>query len=125
MKQNGKVVERFNEKRKIKIKKDKKEEQKEKAKQNEWRIKISLNNLKKTKESQPEFKYIDEVPKENLQGNRILSIPENVSINNDGRLWEVLSYTNRQYLKETKRLKYHALLKTIKTNRNYQGRGRT
>jgi hypothetical protein len=49
---------------------------KRKQKQNEWKIKINLNNQKKTKKSQPEFKYIDEVPKENLQGNRIFVDPE-------------------------------------------------
>jgi hypothetical protein len=63
MMQNGKFAKDLTEE-KDKIRKDKKEEQKEKAKQNEWRIKISLNNLKdKKKKANLEFKYIDEVPK--------------------------------------------------------------
>jgi hypothetical protein len=37
---------------------------------------INLNNQKRSKTNH-EFKYI-EVPKENLQGNRILSIPEKI-----------------------------------------------
>jgi hypothetical protein len=60
---------------KDKIKEDKKEEQKEKAKQKRMENKINLNNPKRQKEANPEFKYIDEVPKENLQGNRIFVDP--------------------------------------------------
>jgi transposase len=83
-------------------------------------------NLKKDKkEANLEFKYIDEVPKENLQGNCIIIDPGKRSLltmmDDSGKFF---SYTNRQYLKETKRLKYHAF-KTKRRNRNYQGRGRT
>jgi hypothetical protein len=38
-------------------------------------IKINPNKQKKRKNQNPEFKYIDEVPKENLQGNRIFVDP--------------------------------------------------
>jgi hypothetical protein len=41
---------------------------------------------KRQKKANPEFKYIDEVPKENLQGNRIFVDPEKIIINHDGRL---------------------------------------
>jgi hypothetical protein len=111
---------------KDKIKKDKKKNKRKRRNKHEWRIKISLNNLKKDKkESQSKFKYIDEVPKENLQGNCIFIDPGKSLLTMMDDSGKFFSYTNRQYLKETKRLKYHALLKTTKTNRNYQGRGRT
>jgi hypothetical protein len=62
-----------------------------------------LNNPKKRqKKANPEFKYIDEVPKENLQGNRIFVDPEKIIINHDGRLGKFFSYTNRQYLRKLK-----------------------
>jgi hypothetical protein len=70
--QNGKLKDLTKEE-KDKIKKDKKEEQKEKAKQTRMENKDKPKNLKKDKkEANLEFKYIDEVPKENLQGNCIL-----------------------------------------------------
>jgi hypothetical protein len=70
---------------------------------------------KRQKKANPEFKYIDEVPKENLQGNRIFYRSRKRSLLTMMDDSGSSSYTNRQYLKETKRLKYHALLKTIKT----------
>lgn len=64
----------------------------------------------------PEFFYIDEVPKENLNGKHIFVDPGKRSllsmIDDDGNFF---SYTNRMYLKETKKLKYQALLKNHKT----------
>ena len=64
----------------------------------------------------PDFFYIDEVPKENLNGKHIFVDPGKKSLltmmDDDGTFF---SYTNRMYLKETKRLKYQALLKNHKT----------
>jgi hypothetical protein len=96
---------------KDKIKKDKKEEQKEKANKHEWRNKISLNNLKKKTKNKSRFKYIDEVPKENLQEIVFYRSRKRYLLTMMDDSGKFFSYTNRQYLKETKRLKYHALPK--------------
>jgi NADH:ubiquinone oxidoreductase subunit len=67
------------------------------------------------KEIQHEFPYIDEVSKELLDGKHIYIDPGKRSLltimNDDG---DFLSYTNKQLIHETKRLKYQALLKNYK-----------
>jgi hypothetical protein len=91
--------------------------QKEKAKQKRLEKKINLKNLKKEeKQENPEFPYIDEVPKELLDGKQHKFIDPWKRVlfsmmDNEGKYF---SYTNRQYIKETKRLKYNALLKNHK-----------
>ena len=98
---------------KDKIKADKLEKQREQAKKKREENK---NKPKPTKKEEiPEFPYIDEVPKEQLEGKHIFIDPGKRSLfsmmDDDGHFF---SYTNRQYLRETKRLKYHALLKNYK-----------
>jgi hypothetical protein len=70
---------------------------------------------KEEKQENPEFPYIDEVPKEMLEGKHIFIDPGKRNLfsmmDDDGNHF---SYTNRMYLKETKRLKYQALLKNHK-----------
>ena len=75
------------------------------------------NNTKKEDDS--EFQYIDEVPKEKLEGNCIFIDPGKRSLltmmNDKG---EFLSYTNKKRINETKRLKYQ---KTIQLYKNKLG----
>jgi len=96
---------------KEKIKETKKEQQKEKTKQKRLENKSKKEENKKN----PEFPYIDEVPKELLQGKHIFIDPGKKSLftmmDDEGNYF---FYTNRQYLKETKRLKYQSLLKNHK-----------
>jgi len=98
---------------KEKIKADKLEKQKEQAKKKREENKNKPKPTKK--EEKPEFPYIDEVPKEQLEGKHIFIDPGKRSLfsmmDDEGNFF---SYTNRQYLKETKRLKYHALLKNYR-----------
>lgn len=101
---------------KDKIKEDKKEEQKEKAKQKRLENKDKPKKSKKEeKKENPEFQYIDEIPKEELQGKHIFIDPGKRTLltmmDDNGKFF---SYTNKQYLKNTKRLKYHSLLKNYK-----------
>lgn len=67
------------------------------------------------KNQQEEFFYIDEVLKEQLYGNHIFIDPGKRSLltmmDDDGKF---LSYTNKQRITETKRLKYQALLQNYK-----------
>jgi hypothetical protein len=71
------------------------------------------------KETQQEFPYIDEVSKYLLDGNHIFIDPGKRSLltmmDDDGNF---LSYTNKQRIRETKRLKYQALLKNYKDKLN-------
>ena len=90
--------------------------QKEQAKQKRLQNKDKPKKSKKEeKQENPEFPYIDEVSKEILEGKHIFCDPGKRSLfsmmDDDGNYF---SYTNRQYLKETKRLKYQALLKHYK-----------
>ena len=98
---------------KEKIKTDKLEKQKEQAKKKREENKNKPKPTKK--EEKPEFPYIDEVSKEQLEGKHIFIDPGKRSLfsmmDDDGNFF---SYTNRQYLRETKRLKYNALLKNYK-----------
>ena len=101
---------------KNKIKEEKIILQKEQAKKKrlENKDKPKKSN-KEEKQENPEFPYIDEVPKEMLEGKHIFIDPGKRSLfsmmDDDGNHF---SYTNRQYLKETKRLKYQSLLKNYK-----------
>lgn len=75
------------------------------------------------KEIQHEFPYIDEVSKELLEGKHIYCDPGKRSLltmmDDDGNfLSYILSYTNKQRIRETKRLKYQALLKNYKDKLN-------
>jgi hypothetical protein len=93
-----------------------KETKKEKAKQKRLENKDILKKSKKEeKKENPEFQYIDEIPKEELQGKHIFIDPGKRTLltmmDDDGKFF---SYTNKQYLKSTKRLKYQSLLKNYK-----------
>ena len=98
---------------KEKIKADKLQKQRELTNKKREENKPKPKPVKK--EEKPEFPYIDEVPKEQLEGKHIFIDPGKRSLfsmmDDDGNFF---SYTNSQYLKETKRLKYHALLKNYK-----------
>ena len=82
--------------------------------------KKELNKLKqkekpKKVEKTHDFLYIDDVDKEELKGNHIFIDPGKRSLftmmNDDGRFY---SYTNKQRVNETKRLKYQKILKKYK-----------
>jgi hypothetical protein len=101
---------------KDKIKEEKIILQKEQAKKKRLENKDKPKKSKKEeKQENPEFPYIDEVPKEMLEGKHIFIDPGKRSLfsmmDDDGNYF---SYTNRMYLKETKRLKYQSLLKNYK-----------
>lgn len=101
---------------KEKIKEEKKQLQKEQAKQKQLQNKDEPKKSKKQeKEENVEFPYIDEVPKEVLEGKHIFIDPGKRNLlsmmDDDGNYF---SYTNRMYLKGTKRLKYQSLLKNHK-----------
>jgi hypothetical protein len=101
---------------KDKIKETKKDEQKEKAKQKRLENKDKPKKSKKEeKKENPEFQYIDEIPKEQLQGKHIFIDPgkrDLLTMMDDNEMF--FSYSNKQYLKSTKRLKYQSLLKNYK-----------
>ena len=101
---------------KDKIKEEKKQQQKKQAKQKRLADKDRPKKSKnEEKQENPEFPYIDEVSKEVLEGKHIFIDPGKRSLfsmmDDDGNYF---SYTNRMYLKETKRLKYQSLLKNYK-----------
>jgi hypothetical protein len=108
-----KALQGLSKEQKDKIKEDKKQLQKKQAKQK--RLQNKDKPKKEEKQENPEFPYIDEVSKEILEGKHIFCDPGKRSLfsmmDDDGNYF---SYTNRQYLKETKRLKYQALLKHYK-----------
>ena len=108
-----KVLQGLTKKDKDTIKEEKKQLQKEQAKQKRMKDKDKPKKLKN--EANVEFPYIDEVPKELLEGKHIFIDPGKRSlfsmIDDDGNYF---SYTNKMYLKETKRLKYQSLLKNYK-----------
>uniref|UniRef100_A0A6C0D3F6 Uncharacterized protein n=2 Tax=viral metagenome TaxID=1070528 RepID=A0A6C0D3F6_9ZZZZ len=111
-----KALQGLTKEQKDKIKEDKKQLQKEQAKQKRLENKDKPTKSKKEeKQENPEFPYIDEVPKELLEGKHIFIDPGKRSLfsmmDDDGNHF---SYTNRIYLKETKRLKYRALLKNYR-----------
>lgn len=86
--------------------------------------KKELNKLKqkdkpKKIEKIQEFSYIDDVEKEELEGNHIFIDPGKRSLftmmNDNGKFY---SYTNKQRCNETKRLKYQNILKKYKDELN-------
>jgi hypothetical protein len=86
--------------------------------------KKELNKLKqkdkpKKVEKTHEFSYIDDVEKEELKGNHIFIDPGKRSLftmmNDDGKFY---SYTNKQRVNETKRLKYQNILKKYRNKLN-------
>ena len=93
-----------------------KEKKKAKQKEQQNNDKQTTTNLKKSKkQDNPEFLYIDEVPKKELEGKHIFIDPGKRSlfsmIDDHGNFF---SYTNKTYLKETKRLKYQTLLENYR-----------
>lgn len=101
---------------KDKIKEDKKQLQKEQTKKKQFENKDKPKKSKKEeKQENPEFPYIDEVSKELLEGKHIFIDPGKRTLfsmmDDEGKYF---SYTNRMYLKETKRLKYQSLLKNYR-----------
>jgi hypothetical protein len=108
-----KALQGLTKEKKDKIKDDKKTLQKEQIIQK--RLENKDKPKKSKKEENPEFPYIDEVSKEVLEGKHIFIDPGKRAlfsmIDDDSNYF---SYTNRKYLKETKRLKYQALLKNYK-----------
>lgn len=117
MKKRGKkALQGLTKEEKDQIKEDKIQLQKEGAKKRRLENKDNPEKRKKEeKQENPEFPYIDEVPKEQLDGKHIFIDPGKKSLfsmmDDDGKFY---SYTNKMYLKETKRLKYQTLLKNYK-----------
>ena len=116
MKDGKKALQGFTKEQKDKIKEDKKALQKEQAKQKRLENKDKPKKSKKEEQQEnPEFPYIDEISKEELEGKHIFIDPGKRSLfsmmDDEGNHF---SYTNRMYLKETKRLKYQSLLKNYK-----------
>lgn len=94
------------------LNKEEKEELKKKKKEEK---KKNLGKEKKEKIEYIEFPYIDEVSKTELEGNVIFSDPGKRDLfsmidNNNNRF----TYSNKQRVKETKRLKYQRLMKNLK-----------
>jgi hypothetical protein len=95
-------------------------EDKEKKKLSKKKLQDEKNEMNKLKqkdkpkkvEKTHEFPYIDDVEKEELKGNHIFIDPGKRSLftmmNDDGKFY---SYTNKQRVNETKRLKYQNILK--------------
>ena len=116
MKEAKKALKGLSKEEKDKIKEEKKIKKKEESKQKRLENKDKIYKSKKElKKENPEFHYIDEVSKEVLEGKHIFIDPgkKNLfSMMDDNGIY--FSYTNKQYIKETKRLKYQALLKNYK-----------
>ena len=103
---------------------EKDKEKKKIAKKKLQDEKKELNKLKQKEKPKKiekihEFPYIDDVDKEELKGNHIFIDPGKRSLftmmNDDGRFY---SYTNKQRVNETKRLKYQNILKKYKDELN-------
>lgn len=81
--------------------------------------KLKQNEKPKKVEKTYEFPYIDDVDKEKLKGNHIFIDPGKRSLftmmNDYGKFY---SYTNKQRINETKRLKYQKILKKYKNELN-------
>ena len=94
--------------------KKKLQEEKKKVKKEEY-----IKNKPKKIEKPIEFPYIDDVDKEELKGNHIFIDPGKRTLlnmmNDDGKFF---SYTNKQRISETKRLKYQTILKKYKDELN-------
>ena len=116
MKEAKKALKGLSKEEKDKIKEEKKIKKKEESKQKRLENKDKIYKSKKElKKENPEFPYIDEVSKEVLEGKHIFIDPGKKNLfsmmDDNGSYF---SYTNKQYIKETKRLKYQALLKNYK-----------
>ena len=96
------------------IKKQEKQVQQNKLKE-ENRKRRELQKKETKKEVLHEFPYIDEVSKDFLDGKHLFIDPGKRSLltmmDDDGNYF---SYTNKQRIKETKRIKYSSLLKNYK-----------
>jgi hypothetical protein len=108
MKKGRKDAKEMTEEDKEKKKLDKKILQDEKKELNKLKQKDKPKKIEKIQE----FPYIDDVEKEDLEGKHIFIDPGKRSLftmmNDDGRFY---SYTNKQRVNETKRLKYQNILK--------------
>jgi N-acetylmuramoyl-L-alanine amidase len=95
-------------------KETKKEEKQKQQKEKQKEKKPEKNKKEKQKEEQ-EFPYIDEIPKEQLEGKHIFIDPGKRSlltmIDDEGKFF---TYTNKQRIYETQRLKIQKKLKKIK-----------
>jgi hypothetical protein len=115
--------------KKEKMKKGRKDarEDKEKKKLAKMKLQDEMKELNKLKQKEKhkkvekthEFPYIDDVEKEELKGNHIFIDPGKRSLftmmNDDGKFY---SYTNKQRVNETKRLKYQNILKKYRDELN-------
>jgi hypothetical protein len=108
MKKGRKDARELNDEDKEKKKLDKKILQDEKKELNKLKQKDKPKKIEKIQE----FPYIDDVEKEELKGSHIFIDPGKRSLftmmNDDGKFY---SYTNKQRVNETKRLKYQNILK--------------
>jgi hypothetical protein len=108
MKKGRKDAKEMTEEDKEKKKLDKKILQDEKKELNKLKQKDKPKKIEKIQE----FPYIDDVEKEDLEGKHIFIDPGKRSLftmmNDDGKFY---SYTNKQRVNETKRLKYQNILK--------------
>ena len=108
MKKGRKDAKEMTEEEKEKKKLDKKILQNEEKELNKLKQKDKPKKIEKIQE----FPYIDDVEKEDLEGKHIFIDPGKRSLftmmNDDGRFY---SYTNKQRVNETKRLKYQNILK--------------
>ena len=127
MKNGKKVLKGLSDKEKEIKKQDKITLQNKIKEENKQKRALQPKQKKDTKkEIQHEFPYIDEVSKELLEGKHIYCDPGKRSLltmmDDDGNF---LSYTNKQRIRETKRLKYQALLKNYKGKLNITTRENT
>ena len=92
-----------------------KEQKEEKKNQESKNKKNQVKSDKNSKEKETEFKYIDEVPFKYLEGNHIFIDPGKRSLftmmYDKG---DFMSYTNKQHMKNTKRLLYSNYIKKYK-----------
>lgn len=97
-----------------KMSKEKKNELKKKREE-EKKLKPKKKPVKKEQVEYIEFPYIDEVPKEWIEGKRIYIDPgkrDLLSITDDDGV--TMTYSNKRRVSETKRLKYQRLIKNYK-----------
>ena len=107
------------EKKKIRAPKEKKKKEFEEKQEKRKKEKKKTKKTKKTKipEKPQEFLYIDEVPLETFKNKKIVVVDPGkrdlmAMLDSEG---EWLSYSNRQYINGTKRLKYQRLLQNLKS----------
>ena len=97
------------------LNREEKEALKKKKKEDQKKLNKSKPKIKKEKIDYIEFPYIDEVDKKDLEGKRIFIDPGKRDllsiIDDEGNRF---TYSNKQQVKETKRLKYQRLIKNLK-----------